>query len=120
MGNGMAFSGYKKPEKESRKKEGDEKKKGGKSHARQGEETELRGKKSQNQGGRLYKGESKFWPATTPLSSSSSRPVLAATLVAPPFPRRQTRMKRRGRRQTERKNRGTNQTKTEEIEQRKT
>jgi hypothetical protein len=48
-------------------------------------------KKQRNRGQenkqRLYRGERKFWPATTPSSSSSSRPVLAATPVAPPSPR---------------------------------
>jgi hypothetical protein len=39
-------------------------------------------KKQRTGGGRLYRGESKLWPVTAPSSSSSSRPVLAATLVA--------------------------------------
>ena len=39
----------------------------------------LKKKKQRTEGGRLYRGESKLWPAIAPSSSSSFKPVLAAT-----------------------------------------
>jgi len=86
----------------SRKKEGQNRgveREREKSHERQGtrstkmirkhrerERSKRKRKRGQENKQRLYRGESKFWPATAPSSSSSSRPMLAATLVAPPSP----------------------------------